>query len=106
MAKEWPAPFDPADVKDYWRDWTPEMDATLDEVAQATFTLPQEALDATLQAFNVSPVDGKKAVVWFRATDAAALRAQLPGTTIEVAHKIVTAAGRTLNETLRLKIRA
>lgn len=102
--REWPAPFSPDEIKDYWRDWTPEMDATLDEVQQAEFTLSQAALDAGLQAFSVDQVDGKKAVVWFRAADPAGVRA-LVGTTIEVRHRIVTAAGRTLSETLRLKIR-
>lgn len=99
------AAYDPDEIKDFTRDWTAEMDATEDTIAQAFFVLPQSALDASLEVMASSiSQDGKRAIMWLRTTDPVAAR-DLLGTKVAIDHTVQTAGGRTLNETLILTVK-
>lgn len=100
---KWPA-FDPDETKDYARDWTPQMDADGDTIADAEFAIV--TLNSGLGVVSSSiDATGKIAVVWFSADDKPTLSA-LAGTTILVDHTIsTTPGGRTYNETIGLPIK-
>ncbi len=104
MAQRWAAPFDPQERKDFSRDWGNEMAPSGDTLASAAWTLPADAQAAglTIAAQNIA---GAVAVVWFDASNPAALDAALSGQDIEISHSITTTGGRTLHETIFLKIR-
>jgi len=102
----WSAPYDPAEKKDYSRDWTLELEATGDTLSAVNFTLPQVAIDAGLTVVvAVTAAANMKAVVWFDCNDAAACLAALGGQKIDIVHAVTTTSGRELKETLRLRIK-
>ena len=111
MAEIWEESFDPDELKDYVRDWTNEMDATSDTIASATITIPASATVHTL-AVQAGPTvfgSSKKVKVWFEATTPATLIAAIndgkfDDCRVAVDHSITTAGGRTLNETIYLKL--
>lgn len=105
MALRWEAPFDPDEVKDYTRDWTAEMDARSDTLASVSFELPADAVAAGLTVQDaVRDSTNKKAIAWFVSSNPALTLSSLGGTRVPVDHTIVTAGGRTLNETILLRV--
>jgi hypothetical protein len=110
MAQRWEAPFDPAERKDFTRDWSAEMSKSADAIATVAFALPADAEAAGLQIATDYQLNGTLAVVWFVCSDPAALLAAFGGKEVAVSHSITTAAAapgpRTLHETLMLKIRS
>lgn len=105
MTLAWLAVFDPDETKDYNIFWDAEMNATADTLASATFTLPNDAIAAalTVQSQGVD-VTGKRAFVWFHSTNPSATSA-LAGTKVPVKHTVITDGGRTLQETVFLKVK-
>ncbi|SRR5579883_2491662 len=105
MAHRWNAPFDPAERKDFVRDWSEEMEKSQDTISEVSFTLPADAIAAGLQVVASEQQNGVLAVVWFVASDASALLAAFDGKDVAVSHSITTAAGRVLHETCMLRIK-
>ena len=100
---KWFAVFDPNETKDYYRDWTAEMDAINDTIETVIFsvTTPDSGLAVQDQAVAATQ---KIAVVWFTAYDVDKLTAKA-GKYITIDHTITTIGGRVYNETLGLKIK-
>ena len=100
---KWPA-FDPDEKKDFYRDWTPQMNADGDTISTATFVVlaPESGLGVVSSSVSL---DGKVAVAWFEALDKPTL-ASFAGTTLLVDHTIeTTPGGRIYNETIGLPIK-
>lgn len=105
MSQIWEAGWDPDEQKDYMVDWTEELDADSDTIDTVYFTLPAEALDADIVAYNLGmDVTQKKALLWIKSNDPAATRAALIGQTIQIDHRILTTDGRIFNITCELNI--
>jgi len=101
----WDYPFDPAETKDFDSDLSAEMTRTGDSIQDVDWTLPPAAVAAGLRVATSYVSNGVFAVVWFTAADPAALRAALSGTNVEVVRTVRTVGGRTLVDTVILKIR-
>ena len=97
------APFDPDENKDYSIDWSAEMARTDDSLLTATFDVTVPASGLAVVSSNLDATN-MFAVVWFACTDKPALTA-LAGTKVAIDHVVVTANGRTLNETVMLPIK-
>lgn len=99
---KWPA-FDPDEKKDYYRDWTPQMDADEDTISTVGFVVLTANSGLGIVSTSID-LTSKIAVVWFDATDKPTLLA-LAGTTVLIDHTIETAGGRVYNETIGLPIK-
>lgn len=98
--KTWRTPLDPSGEKDYEFDWTTKLNAEGDTISGTpVVTLPQDAIDAGLEAFDQT--NGTLIVsTWFRVNAANQGDAKFNGSGVQFAIKceIVTAGGRTFPE--------
>lgn len=81
---------DPADVRDYTRDWTPWLTDREDEIASSTWTADDGI------TVDDSTSDTLTATVWLSGGTA--------GETYTVTNRITTEGGRTLEKSINVKI--
>lgn len=86
----WPSK-DPNEVLDFTIDWSDRLVAD-DTILTSTWTVPVGLVNQRVATTSVL------ATVW--------LGGGVLGTTYDVANQVVTAGGRTMDQTMRLKIRA
>lgn len=97
-------PFDPNETKDYTIDWSEEMDAYSDTVQTANFTVSTSNSGLGVASSSVDAT-GKFATMWLTASNLTQLNAMI-GSSVLIDHTITTSGGRTLNETISLRIRS
>lgn len=102
-------PFDPNETKDYTINWTDELDAYSDTIKDmqndgASFIVLTQNSGLSVVSTSIDSTS-KKAVVWLTASNITQLNA-LVGSSVLLDHTIKTSGGRTLNETISLKIRS
>jgi hypothetical protein len=92
MALTWPAVKDPDEVKDYSLDWSELLDG--DTIASSTWTVMAGAgliVDESSYTDTVT-------TIW--------LSAGAVGTDYKLSNLVVTAGGRTYDQTVKLRVRA
>ncbi len=92
--KTWPDK-DPDEVLDYTIDWQPRLDqddGSSDNISGSTWVVPAGLTEVT------SSVAGRKAVIW--------LSSGTLGESYTVTNRIITAGGRTMDQSVKLRIRA
>lgn len=87
----WPRSKDPDDILDYSIDWTRELDG--DTISTSVWVVPSGLTDQ-----NTSSASSTKTTVW--------LSGGTDGTSYNVRNRITTAAGRTLDQTVTLNVKA
>ncbi|ATB03608.1 hypothetical protein CN100_01095 [Sinorhizobium meliloti] len=93
MALTWPAIKDPNEVKDYSLDWSALLGAS-DTITSSTWSIDEgEGLMIDSDSHN-----GTETTIW--------LSAGSDGTNCSLVNRVVTAGGRTYDQTVRLKVRA
>lgn len=95
----WSEPMDPHDVLDYESDWTTALaGAGSDTIVTSTFTLSSAATAAGVQIHQQSNTT-TKGTAWLKVSPGNQEDAGWDGAGAEhyATHKIVTAAGRTIN---------
>jgi hypothetical protein len=95
MAIAWPEPKDPDEVLDYELDWSGRLDGD-DTIVTSTWTVPAGLTEGP-DPDSVSD-DGTKTVIWLSGGTLAA--------NYDLLNRVVTAGGRTMDQTVRLKVRA
>jgi hypothetical protein len=89
MSKSWPFK-DPNEVLDYELDWSIRLEA--DTITTSTWTVPAGI------TMNSSSHTTTVSVIW--------LSGGVEGASYEILNRIVTAGGRTMDQTVKLKIRS
>lgn len=92
--KNWPDK-DPDEVLDYAIDWQPRLnqdDGSIDSIATSTWVVPAGLTQVT------STFSGQNTVLW--------LSSGSLGETYSVTNRITTAGGRTMDQSVKLRIRA
>lgn len=89
MRLSWP-PKDTDEVLDYMVDWSDRLDS--DAIASSAWTVPS----GITQNSNEFDASGGTTTIW--------LSGGTTGETYELVNRITTAAGRTMDQTIRLKI--
>lgn len=92
MALTWPAVKDPNEVKDYSLDWSDLLGAS-DTITSSTWTV-SEGSGLTIGSDSNTTT---ATIVW--------LSAGTDGTNYSLVNQVVTAGGRTYDQTVRLKVR-
>ncbi|RVG88683.1 hypothetical protein [Sinorhizobium meliloti] len=90
MALTWPSPKDPNEVKDYGLDWS----ALLDD---DTITTSAWSVDDSGLTIGTTSNTTTATTVWVSSGSA--------GVTYNLLNRIVTAGGRTYDQTVKLKVR-
>ena len=104
--RDWEAPLDPSDLKDYIADWTELVDDQGDTISSFTATLTSEASTAGLEIDSSAIVTGNKKIrIFFKVnasnqSDVGFTKGVRLGTVIE----IVTSGSRTIEKTFRLLV--
>ncbi|MDX0965361.1 hypothetical protein GOL41_17340 [Sinorhizobium medicae] len=93
MALTWPAIKDPDEVKDYSLDWSALLRAS-DTITSSTWTVG-EGDGLTIDSDSATTT---ATTIWLSAGTA--------GTNYSLVNRVVTAGGRTYDQTVRLKVRA
>ncbi|MDX0438859.1 hypothetical protein GOD90_27330 [Sinorhizobium medicae] len=93
MALTWPATKDPDEVKDYNLDWSALLGAS-DTITSSTWTV-DEGDGLTIDSDSAKTT---ATTIWLSAGTA--------GTNYSLLNRVVTAGGRTYDQTVRLKVRA
>jgi hypothetical protein len=97
MAVLWPEPKDPDEVLDYEVDWSGRLDDG-DTLATSSWempTVPDEELVKNSSSINE---DETKTLIW--------LSGGTLGENYELLNRVTTAGGRTMDQTMKLKVRA
>jgi hypothetical protein len=92
MALTWPAIKDPNEVKDYSLDWSALLGAS-DTITSSTWTV-DEGSGLVIDSDSHGTTE---ATIW--------LSAGTDGTNYALVNRVVTAGGRTYDQTVRLKVR-
>ncbi|MDK1377107.1 MULTISPECIES: hypothetical protein [unclassified Sinorhizobium] len=93
MALTWPALKDPDEVKDYSLNWAALLGAS-DTITSSTWTID----DGDGLTIDSDSNNSTATTVWLSSGTA--------GTNYSLVNRIVTAGGRTFDQTVRLKVRA
>lgn len=105
--RNWEAPLDPSDLKDYIADWTDLLDDQGDTISSFTTTRTSDAIAAGLEIDSEALVTGNKKIrIWFKVNaanqdDAGFTKGVSLGTEIE----IVTTGSRTIEKTFNLLVK-
>lgn len=100
---KWKAPLDPVETKDYVVDWSAEMTASVDTIATAVFTLPDDAVADGLEIDSQSNTTTDM-TVWLNVPDSGERLTILGKGPYEIEATITTTDGRTLNVSSRLTV--
>lgn len=92
MALTWEEPKDPDEVLDYQIDWSGRLDEA-DTIATSTWTVPDGLTEGAPDSF-----DDTTTTVW--------LTGGTLGTTYDLLNRVTTAGGRTMDQTMKLKVKA
>ena len=90
MSIKWPEPKDPNEILDFFIDWSKRIDRD-DSIESTTFTITEGTV--VVESFSAT---GKIATVW--------LSGGQDGEIIPVLNRIITAGGRSMEQTILLEI--
>lgn len=107
MALKFTEPFDPNEVKDYKLDWAAEERiAAGDTITGSSWEIPAEAVGLQQPAGKPDTFTDTDTTIWLEVDDPATQAQNLVDNgPWELLNTITTAAGRTLQQTVKLKIK-
>lgn len=91
MAMTWERPKDPDEVVDYDLSWAEQMAADSDTIATSTWTVPTGITKNSVSNTTT------RTKIWFSGGTA--------GQTYSCVNRVVTAGGRTFDQTMKLKVK-
>lgn len=91
MAMTWERPKDPDEVVDYDLSWAEQMAADSDTIATSTWTVPAGITKSSISNTTT------RTKIWFSGGTA--------GQTYSCVNRVVTAGGRTFDQTMKLKVK-
>lgn len=104
--RDWEAPLDPSDLKDYVADWTDLLDDQGDEISTFTATLTTASTAAGLEIDSSAIVTGNKKIrIFYKVNVSNQSDADfVKGVRLETIISIDTTGSRTIEKTFRLLV--
>lgn len=93
MALTWESSKDPNEVKDYELDWSDRLETASDTISTSAWSIVTDSPTLVIDSSSTTTTVTK---VW--------LSAGTDGTTYDLLNRVVTAGGRTYDQTVKLRV--